>query len=81
MLAITLLFAVATRAEDPAPKPIQVYAAVGCAGAYTAWVTFSNGKVIAIDESSGMSLKHLAELLAGVPAQVRHFDAICPITA
>lgn len=81
MLVATMLFAGAVRAQEPATKPVQVYAAVGCAGKYVAWVVFSDGKVVAIDEYSGVSLKQLAEKLQGVPAQVRHFDSVCPITA
>lgn len=86
-LTLTLLFAAAVRAlnvpiaapEAPKPAPVQVFGAIGCNGKYVAWVVFSNGKVSVIDESSGMKLPQLAELLLGVPAQVRHFDSNCPI--
>lgn len=81
-LAGALLLLGAARAGDkPIAKPVQVYAAIGCGGTYVAWVLFSSGKMVAIDESSGVKIKQLAEQLAGVPSQVRRFDTACPIIA
>lgn len=81
-LLLTVMFAGALRAdapEAPKPRPVAVMAAIGCFGKFSVWVLRSDGKVAAIDEHSGMTLQQLSVALEGVPAQVRHFDDICPI--
>lgn len=78
-LVATLLLACATHSAEKDAKPVEVYGAIGCNSAYTLWVLFENGKLVMIDEDSGVSLKQMRDRLVGVPSQIRHFDHNCPI--